>query len=118
MRLLPEAGGQIEVLTYAPDGSQLAASARPGPSVWLWDLRGGSAQRLKAPRLPAPLAPAPPDNLLAPLAYSPSGGLLAIGGERQLSHRDSRTGNELFFPGASAHQSLRLAFTPDGRTLV
>jgi WD40 repeat protein len=118
MRLLPEASGQFERLVYAPDGSRLAASARPGPSVWLWDLRGGSVQRLKEPRTPAPLAPLPPDNLLAPLAYSPSGDLLAIGGERQLSRRDSRTNNELYFPDASSHQSLRLAFTPDGQTLV
>jgi WD40 repeat protein len=118
MRLLPEAGGQIEVLAFAPDGSRLAVSARPGPAVWLCNLRTGSMQHLKAPRLAAPLAPPPPDDLLAPLAYSPSSGLLAIGGERQLSRRDDRTGNELFFTDAGSHQSQRLAFSTDGRTLV
>jgi WD40 repeat protein len=118
MRLLPKAGGQIEILAYAPDGSQLVASARPGPALWLWDLRTGTIQRLKQPRIPAPLAPPLPDNLLVPLAYSPSDGPLALGGERQLSLRNSGTGVEKFFRNVDSHQTGCLAFTPDGRTLV
>ncbi len=118
MRLLPAGSGHIEMLAYAPDGSHLAASARPGPTAWLWDLRAGRVQPVREPRTPAPLAPAPPSDLLAPLAYSPSGGLLAVGGERQLSLRDSGTGVQAYFRNVGTHQSLRLAFTPDGQTLV
>src|SRR5262249_52656827 len=54
----------------------------------------------------------------APLASSPSGGLLAAGGERQVSLRDAATGVQRYFLNASRHESKRLAFTPDGQTLV
>jgi len=117
MRLLPEGSGRIEFLAYAPDGSHLAASARPGPAVHLWELGAGAVQSLKEPRPSAPLAPRPAD-LLVPLTYSPSGGLLAAGGEGQVSLRDNRTGIERYFLNAVGHQSRCLAFTPDGQTLV
>jgi WD40 repeat protein len=106
MRLLPVRSGHIEVLAYAPDGARLATSANPWGRVWLWDLRTGEVALLKEARRGAPLA------------YSPSGGLLAAGGERQVSLRDSGTGVQRYFLNASRHQSKRLAFTTDGQTLV
>jgi WD40 repeat protein len=118
MRLLAAQSGHIEVLAYAPDGSRLAASARPGPTVWLWDLRTGDALAVKRPRDPAPFQLAPPPDLLAPLAWSPSGDLLAGGGERQVLLRDTRTGVARYFQKAATHQSHCMAFTPDGQTLV
>src|SRR5437588_284208 len=60
MRLLPVRSGHIEILAYAPDGSHLAASARPWSRVWLWDLQAGDVRLLKEPLPRAPLAPAPP----------------------------------------------------------
>lgn len=106
MRLLPVRSGHIEVLAYAPDGSQLAASANPWGRVWLWDLRAGEVSLLKEARRGAPLA------------YSPSGGLLAAGGEGQLSLRDTGTGVQRYFLNAWRHHSECLAFTPDGQTLL
>jgi WD40 repeat protein len=117
MRLLPQGSGDVERLAYSGDGSHLAASARPGPSVWLWDLRADAVRPVREPRPPAPLAAALPADLLAPLAYSPAENLLAAGGERQLSLRDGRTGVQRFVRPTD-HQSQALAFTPDGRTLV
>ena len=118
MRLLAAQSGHVEVLAYAPDGSRLAASARPGPTVWLWDLRSGDALSVKRPRDPAPFEPAPPPDLLVPLAWSPSGDFLAAGGEWQLLLRESDTGVARYFQKATNHQSHCLAFTADGQTLV
>jgi len=118
MRLLAAQSGHVEVLAYSPDGSRLAASARPGPTAWLWDLRTGDAVLVKQPRTPAPFEPAPPTDLLAPLAWSPSGDLLAVAGERQVLLRDRNTGVARYFQKAATHQSQCLAFTPDGQTLV
>jgi WD40 repeat protein len=117
MRLLSEGSGYLELMAYAPDGSHLVASARPGPAVHLWDLRAGTVQPLKEPRTPAPLAP-PPEGFLSPLAFSRSGGLLAVGGDSQVSLRDNRTGLEKYILNAIGHQSRCLAFTPDEHTLV
>jgi WD40 repeat protein len=118
MRLLPAGSGQLEILAYSPDGAHLAASAAPGPRVSLWDLRADTVRALKEPVAPAPFAPRPPRDYLAPLAWSPSGDILAVASEGQVSLRDSRTGVERYFANAASHQSQRLAFTPDGQTLV
>jgi WD40 repeat protein len=118
MRLLPAGSGQLELLAYAPDGSQLAASAAAGPRVFLWDLRADGVRAIKEPPAPAPFAPRPPRDYLAPLAWSPSGEYLAAAAEGQVSLRDSRTGVERYFANAASHQGQRLAFTPDGQTLV
>jgi WD40 repeat protein len=118
MRLLPAGSGQLEILTYSPDGAHLAASAAPGPRVCLWDLRADSVSLLKVPPAAAPFAPRPPRDYLSPLAWSPLGEFLAAAAEGQVSLRDSRTGVERYFANATSHQSQRLAFTPDGQTLV
>jgi WD40 repeat protein len=118
MRLLPAGSGQLEILAYSPDGSHLVASAAPGPRVCLWDLRADQVRFLKEPPAVAPFAPRPPRDYLAPLAWSPSGEFLAAAAEGQVSLRDSRTGVERYFANATSHQSHRLAFAPDGQTLV
>jgi WD40 repeat protein len=106
MRLLPVRSGHIEALAYAPDGSHLAAGANPWGRVWLWDLRRGEVGLLREGRR------------RGPLAYSPSGSLLAIGGDQRLSLRDSRTGQQRYFLNPSLHECGCLAFAPGGRTLV
>jgi WD40 repeat protein len=118
MRLLPPGSGQLEILAYSPDGGQLVASAAAGPRVCLWDLRADGVRVLKEPPVLAPFAPRPPRDFLAPLAWSPSGEFLAAAAEGQVSLRDSRTGVERYFANAASHQGHRLAFTPDGQTLV
>jgi WD40 repeat protein len=117
MRLLPRGSGQLELLAYAPDGGRLVASVRPGPRVWLWDLHADHARLIKEPPPCAPLAPDPPE-FLAPLAWSPTGDLLALYGEQGMSVRDNRTGVERYFTKAVGHQSRCLRFTADGRTVV
>ncbi len=118
MRLLPAGSGQLEILAFSPDGAHLAASAAAGPRVSLWDLRGDWVRVIKEPPPVAPFAPRPPRDYLAPLAWSPSGDSLAAAAEGQVSLRDTRSGVERFFANAASHQSHRLAFTPDGQTLV
>jgi WD40 repeat protein len=108
MRLLPVRSGHIERLAYSPDGRHLAASANPWARVWLRDLRAGEVELLREAGASA----------TCPLAYSPSGHLLAFGGVRHVHLRDNRTGVLPHFRSPGSHQSDYLAFVPDGRTLV
>lgn len=106
MRLLPVRSGHIISLTYAADGTQLAARAEPWGRLWLWGLRVGQACLLKE------------QQNTGPVAFSPDGTLLAIGVERQVGLRDLTTDVERVCLPVGQHVPSCLAFTPDGRTIV
>jgi len=108
MRLLPVRSGHVECLAYSPDGSHLAASVNPWGRVWLWDLRAGEVGLLKEKDRPFRGAA----EVCCPLAYSPTGDLLAAGGERQVSLRENDNGFQKYFASAWYHQSRCLAWFP------
>jgi WD40 repeat protein len=95
-----------EFLSFAASGDMLAIGGRT--NVLLWDMRMG--QLLKRFKIEGNLS----------IALSPDGGLLATGHtDQKVRLYDCRAGKELR-PPLVGHLSgvLRVAFSPDGRTLV
>jgi WD40 repeat protein/type II secretory pathway predicted ATPase ExeA len=104
---LPGASGWVWGLDYSPDGRDLATINFDGDGT-VWDLEGGQAKAALTGVL----------NGGYSLAFSTDGKLLAAGSNGSVEILDASTGLPLLsLPG---HQSLvvRLAFSPDGRTLA
>jgi WD40 repeat protein len=106
----------ITALAFAPDGVTLAAAARAGSDVWLWNV---------AKREPSLLIPDAVDGCtIEALAFHPRGGMLAVAGIDWLATGggdgsvvvwdiDQRCPNATFAGGA-----VCLAFHPSGRLLA
>jgi WD40 repeat protein len=114
----PDSGGQIELLTFSPDGKTLASYAGADGVVDLWDPATGKNVGVLHfdPWLPH----------LTALAFSPDGKTLAFGGRKG----KAQSAVELWDLTASGFRDdcraeskgrvaiLFLAFSPNGRTLV
>jgi WD40 repeat protein len=95
---------------FSPDGRALASA--DGGVVFLWDVKARAKLR-QWEFLDQPSA-----GSLGPLAFSPDGKLLAIGGEKKILLRQVNTGKDRpALPGIREPVS-RLAFSPDGRALT
>ncbi|HWA97405.1 MAG TPA: SUMF1/EgtB/PvdO family nonheme iron enzyme [Pirellulales bacterium] len=102
-------------VAFSPDGKRLASGARQidgkDGSVRVWDVATGTERLRIAPELHD-----------AHLAFSPDGGMLAVAGfgdTGSVRLRDPATGEELGrLDGASVGNSLRVAFSPDGRAVA
>jgi len=91
---------------WSPDSQTLATTATFG-DLTLWDAR---TRRPKGPRLPVTGS--------VPLAFSPDGRLLAVGGDDSVSLFDVATRQLAGLLAGSGSVPAWLAFSPDGTTLA
>lgn len=117
----------IKALVFSPDGKTLAANSETfcegdwsllgeKPTVTLWDV----AKRKEKVKLFAW------SSSVSALAYSSDGKVLAIGNSRFLNLAEAQTGNRWAVikpsnwagPGKGRYEILRLAFSPDGKTIA
>ncbi len=108
----------VSALAFSPDGRRVAVGGADGkhaPDVLLWDLASNSSQ-------PLPPQAIPQGNKwrgAASLAFSPDGGLLAVGGRDGVVRLiDLAGGKEMVLLKGHTDAVACVAFSPDGGTLA
>jgi len=106
---LTASAGQVDAVTFSPDGQTLASAGRGDKLIRLWDpATGKSKTPLKGHT----------EGVLA-LAFSPDGQLLASGGVDKTTRLwDVPAGKEKAVLSGAASWITVVAFSPDGRTLA
>jgi hypothetical protein len=111
--------GQMPLI-FAPDGRSLAFADRNG-TVRLWETATGRMRRTFRSRTP-PVRPDwgsyTLDDLVAALAFSPDGRLLALGWEHEVYLWDALTSEQVGHFAGHEGKVTALAFAPDGKTLA
>jgi WD40 repeat protein len=100
----------VDALAFSPDGTTLATGTRlpDEEAVKLWDVASGKLKS-KFPSV---------DRYAAPLAYSPDGKMLAVGGYLEyMELRDATTGKKIAVVEDTQFPTF-VAFSPDGKTLA
>jgi WD40 repeat protein len=98
-------GGDVNAVTFSPDGARVAAGGLKG--VRIWDAATGKIQK-----------EIETNAAILALAYSPDGKTLAAGAFTGFAHlRDTGTWKEQVLKGHKS-EVRALAYSPDGKTLV
>jgi WD40 repeat protein len=100
-RLRPTHEGAIYEAVFSPEGKLLAATGY-GRVVYLWEIASGRLRELKGP---------------GTRTFSPDGKRLAAADDHRVICWDTTKGEQLWQTKGD-FDSLALAFTPDGRTLI
>lgn len=103
-----ESPGYVEALTWAPDGSLLAAASVEGPVTFYDGPTGGVAHRLDGHGFGT-----------TDLSFSPDGRTLATSGQDGAARLwDAREGSEIARLDGGAAWVPRVSYSPDGRYLA
>ncbi len=99
----------INLMAMDPKGRFIAVADSTGDTVWLWDEENGQGKQLVDPI---------DHTVITSLAFSPTGDLLASGGERgEIWVWDVKTGEPVSMLSGHTDWVTGLAFSPDGELL-
>ncbi|MEJ2704371.1 MAG: hypothetical protein P8Z79_18200, partial [Sedimentisphaerales bacterium] len=105
----------VSNITLSPDGNILVTATEPGKTIHLWDVAGQSQiGQIQPPRYQSNFAFSPDGKILASSGYWKLDGMIHLWDvqtQQQIATISRDQGNGLQLGG-------RLAFSPDGRTLV
>jgi RNA polymerase sigma factor (sigma-70 family) len=102
------AGEEVVCLAFSPDGGSLLARGK-GKNIRIWDLKSGQERRTVATGF---------SDSPYGAAFSPDTRLLAAVGQGRVLLYDTSSGREVRRLTALPGTALKIAFSPDGRTLA